>query len=99
VGSSDDEMAMFTILMEYKGGTYLSQVESGDVREAVEKWATSFNYEAVEGMTASSKEVVLEDIMHEDPASVSGLTNTWACCIQIENDVALLHIIRTEATG
>ena len=99
------EMKFFTFIMEYKGGTYLSQVQSRHLYEVLEKWATSLDIDAVEGMIALSREAILEDIKHEDeqPIAIVGLINTWSCCVQTttadlptEDDIALLHIVQTE---
>jgi hypothetical protein len=88
-------MALFTILMEYKGGTYLTQIRAPSADAALEEWARGLEVKNIEGMTGAIKRQFVEWLPEARPAAVAGLKSTWCSGFVASTSSALVHIFRT----
>ncbi len=88
-------MALFTLLMEFKGGTYLSQIRAPSPDSALEKWAQGLQVKDIEGMTAAIKRQFVEWLPEARPVEVAGLKSTWCSGFVSRSSSALVHIFRT----
>lgn len=88
-------MPLFTLLMEFKGGTYLSQLRAPSPDDALEKWARGLEVKNVEGMTGAIKRQFVEWLPEARPAAVDGLKSTWSAGFVASTSSALVHIVRT----
>ena len=88
-------MPLFTVLMEFKGGTYLSQIRAPSPEVALEKWARGLETRDIEGMTAGIKRQFVEWLPEARPTPVDGLKSTWSSGFVARADSALVHIVRT----
>jgi hypothetical protein len=89
--------ARFTVILEYRNGTYISQVLASDPREALQRWARSSELLAIKALgTIARRRLVanVEDMAHEDgPTPFSGLVSAWCAGMLIPG--ALVNIIKT----
>ena len=88
-------MPLFTVLMEFKGGTYLSQLRAPSPDAALEKWARGLEVKNIEGMTAAIKRQFVEWLPEARPTAVAGLKSTWCSGFVARTSSALVHIFRT----
>ena len=88
-------MPLFTLLMEFKGGTYLSQIRAPSPEAALEKWARDLEVKRIEGMTAGIKRQFVEWLPEARPTAVEGLKSTWNSGFVARTSSALVHILRT----
>lgn len=95
-------MPLFTIMMESRGGTYLTQVRAASPRKAVWKWALELNPKAIYGFGAKAKEQLIAEL-HDDendgdefPIRVPQLESTWCYTLLIHGQLVLINIVRTE---
>ena len=88
-------MALFTVLMEFKGGIYLSQIRASSPEAALEEWVRGLDAKKIEGMTASIKRQFVEWLPEARPTAVDGLRSTWCSGFVARADSALVHIVRT----
>ncbi len=85
-------MALFTFVLDYCGGTYLSQVESEDFTAAPRRWANELNF----GKGAQSVKTQLMPLIDlETPVPVEGLVNTWCLTFTVQNKLAIVHYCQT----
>jgi hypothetical protein len=71
-------MPLFTILLEFNGGTYISQVRSASARSAVKKYAAKLT--KIEGLGAPSlRRHLASSISEEVPVSIDDTVNVWCC--------------------
>jgi hypothetical protein len=84
-------MSLFTAILEFDGGTYISQIRSASVRSAVSKYASGLGQnKAIPG--TSEKQSLAVTFRQEVPVSISGVQNVWCCS---GRKFALLNIIQT----
>jgi hypothetical protein len=88
-------VALFTVLMEFKGGTYLSQIRAPSPDAALEEWARGLEVKNIEGMTAAIKRQFVEWLPEARPTAVAGLKSTWCSGFVARTSSALVHIFRT----
>ena len=88
-------MPLFTIVMEFKGGTYVSQIRAPSPEAALENWARGLEVKNIEGMTAGIKRQFVEWLPEARPTAVDGLKSTWSSGLVARADSALVHIVRT----
>lgn len=55
-------MPFYTFIMEFRGGTYVSQVESSSLLKACVKWAKGLEVSEIYGFGQSSKQNLIEEI-------------------------------------
>ncbi len=92
-------MDLYTFFMEFRGGTYISQVEATSERQAVKRWADQLNPQEVQDFDEQSKEQLIMDIPEmieeEMVASVDSLENVWSFTYQFPKGFAFINFVKT----
>ena len=89
-------MPLYTFIMEYAGGTYISQVPASSPKSACVKWARGLDVSQVSGVGQKSKETLIEEMKAEAPVAIDGLANSWCATALIRGELALINIVQTE---
>jgi len=89
-------MPLYTFIMEYAGGTYVSQVVAASPKSACVKWAQGLDVSQVGGLGQKSKESLIDEMKTEPPTAIDGLCNSWCATSRIRGGLALINIVRTE---
>lgn len=90
-------MALYTFVMEFKGNTYLSQADAANEYEATRAWIRQLDTSQIDKFDEQDKEnITIEDFEDDDPASITGLVNTWCFCPRIKAALTLIHFCKTE---
>ncbi len=89
------ELKLYTFIMDYKGGTYVSQTHAKDHLEAKNIWAQSFNLLEVPGMNEQSREQLINEANKEELTPLDGLINAWYLCVYFGNETGYINIIET----
>ena len=85
---------LYTFIMEYAGGTYISQVRSSDLDAALLQWTAKLSSEDLNDWGLSR--AVLEDAVREDPpVPLKGLTNIWCIFASAGKNQLLVNIVAT----
>lgn len=90
---------LYTFILDYRGGTYISQVEAPDHLQAALVWAQGLDTEPIAGMGARRKKCLVRDIESQvEEHGIVGLdtlTNAWCTSLLLRGKFGLLNIIRT----
>ena len=91
-------MNTFTFIVEYIGGTYISQFESLDMMTAFDRWVTDFSYS--EFITEKEGTVIRWWASQDDmpPSVIENVKNIWFWEVRINRKYLRLHIIKTNIT-
>ncbi len=89
-------MAFYTFIMEFAGGTYISQVKAVSAKAACVKWAQSLDMSEVEGLGLKGKESLIEQMREKSPVALEGLLNAWCTGALIRGKSALINLVQTE---
>ncbi len=82
--------------MDYKGGTYISQINSTSLEIACIKWAKSLEISEIDKFGDKSKEKLIEKMKSNSPVLLNGLLNDWCASFFLHKGTALINIVQTK---
>jgi len=91
--------ALFTVVVDFRGGSYVGQFNRETPKEALEAWAASLRKEkSVPGASGRLARAVEQNLAQADglPVPLEGLANAWFASATVGGDMASIHIVRTE---
>lgn len=87
-------MHLYTILLEYAGGTYVAQTGATDEQAAVRAWHDKLRASRI--ADAVSEEVAAAfDEAAGGPVPLNGFTGVWCVTAIASQGLALVNIVRT----
>lgn len=87
-------MALFTVVLEFGGGTYVSQFKAASAHAAAAKHAAHLI--SLKGMsTPSDRTRLAERLSVEQPIAIRGIRNVWCCSASVGRKFALVNIVAT----
>ncbi|MGF1717796.1 hypothetical protein L4D08_23325 [Photobacterium chitinilyticum] len=89
-------MSVYTLILEYDGATYMSQVEASNEKAALNSWSEELDVCSIDGFPLIDAEKVLIGLEDQAPTPVQKLTNVWNLTFAVGHDLAVLHLIKTE---
>ena len=85
-------MQLYTLIAEYRGGTYISQTQGSTLAEAFSKWLK-------EGLVAIPPAAITELKSQMDRGDklveIQGLTNVWCISAEHARQLILVHMVAT----
>lgn len=95
-------MALYTFILEYEGGTYISQVYAQEQMEAPRIWATAFaldsNPEYAKFFEPDFRKKLVESLELNLVTELQGLINTYSWSAYRLDKPATIHFIKTAET-
>jgi hypothetical protein len=86
----------YTFIMDYLGGTYISQVKASSIREAMSKWLRGLKIEEIEKFTREDQESLIKhDFEDEEPVLITGIKNVWNFNIRTRKGFGVVHFVKT----
>lgn len=85
---------LFTLVCEFAGGTYVSQLHAVDERQVIRDWASYLRVEQPMG-TASTGIAACAQSDAEPPVPVTGLSGVWCWSELVEDEAVLVNIVRS----
>lgn len=84
---------LYTIILDYKGGTYISQVTADSPEAAVNSWVTAANEQDLAHWNLTRKE--LAELSEDRMISIDGCQNVWCASGSAKSGLMLLNIVAT----
>ena len=85
---------LYTVILEFRGGTYIGQASKPSPGEAVAAWI-----ESIPPPNAKSWELdkigLLGAVLADDPTPLSGCTSVWCMSADVDGHMALINVVRT----
>lgn len=88
-------MALYTVILDFQGGTYVAQVHARSATAAVIAWARSRAPGEIQGLGAASLKTLEQELGKDTPVALDGLKNVWCQSALLRGKLALLNIVRT----
>ncbi|MCA9524480.1 MAG: hypothetical protein KC609_26115 [Myxococcales bacterium] len=88
-------MSLYTILLDFRGGTYLHQLEAESVEEAVADWARELDIAAISGFDPAERDELIRAVDDDPPIAINGMRGVWCVSAGLEAGLALAHVICT----
>ena len=90
-------MELFTFIMEYLGGTYISQVEAKDKEQARDTWIRNLEVKEIESFTIMDKEdIIKENFSDEDLVLIKGMKSVWFFMVETKKGNGHVNLIKTK---
>ena len=87
-------MALFTVVLEFGGGTYISQFKAASPHAAAVKHAAHLI--GINGMcTPLDRKRLSDRLSLEQPVPIQGIRNVWCCSASVGRKFALVNIVAT----
>ena len=87
-------MEKFTFIVEYKGGTYISQHSALNLKNALFIWAEKLDKKI---FSPIKQERIRLEIQKENnfPTPIKAVDNVWCCCLLSGKYFLLMNIVKT----
>jgi hypothetical protein len=89
---------LYTVNFEYKGGTYLAQVEASSLEDVLKLWLKQIPDDELVRWKASRSEIA-ETFISEMPIAIQGLRGVWCVSRTVAGSFALANIVATDQTA
>lgn len=88
-------MPLYTFIMDFDCGTYLSQVSAPDAKSDARVWAARLKPGVVGGMGKALLGKLRSDLASDEPVPVSGLGRVWCLSALLRGRLAIIHFVQT----
>jgi len=92
-------MPLYTFVMEYAGGTYISQVKAPSPKSACVKGAQQIDLSEVSALGLRGKESLINQVKEESPVALVGLSNAWCKSALVRGRLVLISLVQTERSN
>jgi hypothetical protein len=87
-------MALFTVILEFDGGTYISQFRASSPHDAAVKHAD--HVVKLNGMsTPRIRKRLGGQLSVETPVAIEGMRKVWCCSASVVRKLALVNVVAT----
>ncbi|MCC6762942.1 MAG: hypothetical protein IT252_17100 [Chitinophagaceae bacterium] len=86
---------MFTFILEFRGGTYVSQSHSSTLSKAINDWGEKLLSTDVKYLGLSGKKQILCMLEEVETIPLNGLINTWFFCLNIRQGFLSVNVVKT----
>ena len=92
----EDNHKLYTFIMDYLGGTYISQFSSDSKESAMKLWIESIEIDQIEGFTLQDKKRIISiGFESDDPCAITGLKNVWHFIIKTKKGPGYINFVQT----
>ncbi|QJB29766.1 hypothetical protein HF329_12185 [Chitinophaga oryzae] len=81
--------------MEFRGGTYISQVRERDVNAAMNLWSESLQIAQIKFLGRRGLSELQDELNRENPTKIDGTENVWFFCLRIKSGIIMVNVIKT----
>lgn len=89
-------MALFTFVLEFDGGTYISQFRAPSARRAMAQYSSRIVRNRA--VPTALRKGLANALSVEHPVAIEGMRNVWCCSASIGRKLALLNVVATAQT-
>jgi hypothetical protein len=95
-GRTGNKMPLYTIILDWEGGTYISQERAHSHEDALKKWARDLDTDPIESFGPSSHKQLVSSLKGDPSTPLDGLVNAWCQDAVLNGKLALINVVRTE---
>ena len=83
-------VATFTIIWDFEGGTYVSQVTAMSARAAFQRWAEELDTDPIDGFTGKHKRELLAQLQKDEDSVYAPIL------LDLPRNAGLINIVKTK---
>ncbi len=91
-------MALYTFMLEFNGGSYISQVKASSPKSAIGVWAKKLNTNDITGLGPSGKTQLISSLKEDTPVAIAGVLNTWCSIAWMRGKLAIIYFVKTDVS-
>jgi hypothetical protein len=88
-------MHLYTFIMEFRGGTYISQINAASPHLACIEWAKRLQVQEVPGLGQSGQLGLIKEMQEEEPVQIQDAQSVWCVSARIHGPLALVNLVDT----
>jgi hypothetical protein len=91
-------MALYTFIMHYDEGTFITQIKASNEKKAVDIWIKKVDIKGIKGFSEKKRsEILQEDAVFKRPILIDGCKSVWCISFSIQKNklLAIINIIKT----
>jgi hypothetical protein len=95
---SMNERQLFTLILDWRGGTYVSQVWASSPQQATVLWAQQDLLRPAIELDPERRSRLERDLESGDnrPTPLADTDNVWCATTFLDDDLACLHVVKTQ---
>jgi hypothetical protein len=87
-------MKKYTFILEFKGGTYISQNYEESINSSIKSWVNNLKIEEIQGMTQNKYLILTSKALNADNlAQLQNLNGVWCLCFTLISSFCLITIV------
>jgi hypothetical protein len=91
-------MELYTFIMDYLGGTYISQVKAADEVRARDIWIKKLKVKEIKSFTNQDKKDIIKDnFADNDIVRINGTKSVWFFTVETEKGYGHVNLIKTKS--
>ena len=96
-GEGEVDKNLYTFILDYAGGTYVSQYAGNSHIKAFERWMVTepANLEKRHGVRVAKQLARTHAAVGDNPTSLSGVQNVWCWAASLPKGLALVNVVMT----
>ena len=89
-------MCLYTFILDYNGGTYVSQIEGRSLKIVILKWVRQLDLDTIR-VKNDNKECIETSIKDniEEPVLLDGMRNVWCIALRLDRKLAIVNMVKT----
>ena len=88
-------MPLYTFILDYRGGTYISQIRAPNYKAAPRVWAEKLDLTAIAKLEKGFGDKLVASISEEKPTALDGVAKAWRLSSIPVKALALVHFVQT----
>lgn len=88
-------MDIYTFIMEFRGGTYISQIKGANISAAMVLWGQNLDLAQIKFLGEKGKLELQTELTNESPTKTEGVENVWFFCLRIKPGFLTVNVIKT----
>lgn len=90
------QLELYTFILEYRGGTYISQFEATTPEKALERWIEEHDNSVIWKLKDKHTKQIREWCEESGPVEIRDNTNVWCFIFYIKDHRGLLNFVKTK---
>ena len=86
---------LYTIIMDFRGGTYIFQKNVTDKNDAIKLWLLDLDVKKIKYFSVKTKEDLLNQIKDEELTPIENNKNVWISNYYLNGHFTTIHLIKT----
>ena len=88
---------LYTVILDYKGGTYIAQVSADSPAAALPIWLSQIKNDALAEWEITRKDLI-SILKSEHVVPIDGCVNVWCTSGSARGNLALINVIATDGS-